>query len=123
MVKVQCPECDGGKAFSDCTLCQGTGRCSKLQADESTARDQELNDPLAPPVEDMLVFEYGAMQLHFRRRDGHWVITRGRCSTYGGDPAVYEPDALDEACNAFAGRAGCDPVVVLNEAVRLTEGA
>lgn len=43
--KVQCPECDGGEAFSDCTLCQGTGKCSQLQADESTARDQELNGP------------------------------------------------------------------------------
>jgi hypothetical protein len=75
-------------------------------------------DPLAPPVGDLLLSNYGDLELHFRRSDGCYVITHP-----SHDTAVYEPDALDEACNSFASRAGCDPVVVLNEAVRLTEGA
>lgn len=74
------------------------------------------SDPLAPPVGDMLLFDYGRVELHFRRSDGHYVITWG-----DDDYDVYQ--MLDEACNSFADRAGCSPEVVLDQAVRLTEGA
>lgn len=87
------------------------------EEDNAGLEDEPLG-PLAPPLEDMLLFDYGTMELHFRRSDGCYVITSPR-----RDRMVFGSDALDEACNAFADHAGCSPVAVLEQAVARTEGA